>query len=104
MMQRQQALHDRAIDRIAPLISPSYQDKGFDAQAKITEIANTLASWDSIDMQGDPPAISISGDTARVKQNYRLRVKKKDKELTLDGEANLSLRREPSGWKIVCGL
>ncbi len=104
MAERQQALHDRAADRIGALISPSYQDKGLSAQAKIAEISNTLAAWDTIDMQGDPPVISITGDTASVKQRYRLRVKKRDKEVSMDGEADLRLRRETNGWKIVSGL
>lgn len=104
MAERQQALHDRSIDRLGGLISPAYQDKGLSAQAKIAEIANSLAAWDTIDMQGDPPVISITGNTAQVRQKYRLRVKGRGKELSMDGEADLRLRREANGWKIVSGL
>lgn len=104
LAERRQALTTRDHPRYHALLSRSYHDKGQDQGAKTAELASTLANWDAIDYQADPPRITISGKTASATSRYRLRVTKQGKTFLLEGEETLQLRQEQGGWKITGGL
>lgn len=104
LAERQQALTSRDLPRYRALLSRSYRDQKLDYGAKTAELARTLANWDNIDYQADPPQITISGNSASAATHYRLRVRKQGKTLLMEGEENLRLQREPEGWKIIGGL
>jgi ketosteroid isomerase-like protein len=102
---RRQAMVSHDLPRYLDLVSPAYHDdKGLDYAAKARQVASTFQSFDKIDFRIDNQQITVSGGTATVRETYLLRTRLKGKELTLNGEEVLQLRKEPRGWKIIGGL
>lgn len=101
---RLQALSARDISPFETIISTSYADKGMGREMKLADIAASFKRWDTITMLTEPPDIRITGNTATSITRYRLRVKKGEKMLELEGEETIRYAREGDTWKIISGL
>lgn len=104
MRLREQALATADTKLYASLISPGYQDKGIDCQAKRTEIAKTLSDFGPVSYRSLSRTVSVSGGDATVTGRYAMKVTVKGTPLEITGEEAIRLRRETGGWKIVGGI
>ncbi len=104
LMQRQQALCKKDLNRYRSLLSLDYLDKNQNYTLKTNELESNFAVFDKIDYRSDGYKIHIKDAQGTVSGHYRMKITIGHREMKMEGEENLLLRKESGGWKIVAGL
>lgn len=98
------ALNAKDLPRYVSVISQQYNDKGKDFTRLTEGLRNNFREFEQISYEADSPAITINGTAADAAASYRMKIRIKEKELSLKGTEHLRLAKEPEGWKIIAGI
>jgi hypothetical protein len=98
------ALNARDISRYISVVSPRYHDKDKDLARLKASLENNFKDYEQIAYEAGTPSITVSGKQAESVCGYRMKIKMRGKEMTLNGTEHLRMTKEPEGWKITSGL
>lgn len=101
---RTNALNSRNISRYVSVVSLQYNDKGKNFAQLKAGLEKNFREFEQISYETDKPSITSDGTSAESVSSYRMKVKVRGKELTLNGTEHLRLAKEPDGWKIIAGI
>lgn len=101
---RTEALNNRNVASYIAVISPQYNDKGKSFTILKDNLEKSFSDCEQIVYEAGTPSIHIAGNRAESTGSYRMRVRLRGKEMTLNGTEHLTLAKEPKGWKIIAGI
>jgi predicted ester cyclase len=101
---RTDALNSRDLTRYISVISGRYNDKGKSLDLLRETLEKNFRDFEQISYEAEKPDILVDGTRARSDASYRMKIKVRGKEMTLNGTEHLILVKEPEGWKIIAGI
>lgn len=101
---RSDALNSRDLPRYLSVVSQRYSDKGKNYAQLSESLERSFKEYEALSYESDRPEISVKGATAESVSSYRIRVRARGKEMTLNGTEHLRLAKEQDGWKIIAGI
>lgn len=104
LIQRQQALCNKDLEAYLSILSRNYLDNNQNFADKRKELESNFALFDKLDYRSDGLEVRIMDRQATVSGHYGLKITIRGREMKLEGEEKLLLRKESGCWKIVAGL
>ena len=101
---RGNALKSRNLSLYITVISPDYNDKGKDYVRLREGLEKNFRDYEQLSYEAGSRSITIDGNSAESVGSYRMKVRVRGKEMTLNGTEHLRLVKEPEGWKIIAGI
>lgn len=101
---RANALNSRDMSRYISVVSPHYLDKGKNFVQLKGSLEDNFRDFEQISYEAGTQTITIAGNSAESVGSYRMKVRMRGKEMTLNGTEHLRLVKEPEGWKIIAGI
>lgn len=101
---RAAALNSRNIQQYLTTVSPRYADKGKDLPRLRESLEKNFSDYEQLSYEAETPSITVSGNSAGAVGGYRMKVRVRGREMTLNGTEHLRLVKEPDGWKIIAGI
>lgn len=101
---RADALNSRDMSRYLSVVSTHYSDNGKNFARLKESLEKNFREFEQLSYEADRPSITVDGTTAESVGSYRMKVRVRGKEMTLNGTEYLRLVKEPEGWKIIAGI
>lgn len=101
---RSSALNSGDMPQYLSVVSPRYNDKGRDFLRLKESLEKRFGEFGQISYEAERPTITLLGNSAESAGSYRMKIKVRGKEITLNGTEHLRLAKEPEGWKIIAGI
>lgn len=98
------ALNARDMSRYFTVVSPHYLDKGKNFVQLKENIEKNFRDFEQLSYEAGTQTITIDGNSAESVGSYRMKVRVRGKEMTLNGTEHLRLIKEQEGWKIIAGI
>ncbi len=101
---RTTALNSRDISGYMSVISPQYNDKGKNSVQLKVSLEKNFKDFEQLSYEAGTPSITVDGTGAESVCIYRMKVRVRGKEMTLNGTEHLKMVNESGGWKIIAGI
>lgn len=101
---RTNALNLRDMTMYLSVVSRNYNDKHKNYVQLKESLENNFRDYEQLSYEPGTPTITVTGATAESVCSYRMKIKVRKKEMTLNGIEHLRLAKEPEGWKIIAGI
>lgn len=101
---RTSALNSRNMSQYLSVVSNHYNDKGKNVVQLKEDLEHHFKDFEQLSYEPGTYSITIHGTSAEAVANYRMKVKVRGKETTINGTEHLKLAKEPDGWKIIAGI
>ena len=101
---RASALNTRNMSQYLTVVSTQYSDKGKSFVQLRESLEKNFRDFEQIAYEQGTPTITVDGSTAGAVCSYRMKVRVRGKEMTLNGTEHLRLVKELEGWKIIAGI
>ncbi len=101
---RADALNKRDLPQYISVVSTQYNDKGKNLARLRESLEKNFRDFEQISYEQGAPSITVDGTTAGAVGSYRMKIRVRGKEMTLNGTEHLRLVKEPDGWKIIAGI
>lgn len=101
---RASALNTRNLPQYISVVSPHYRDKGKGFVQIKESLGKNFREFEQISYEAGKQTITVDGIFAESVASYRMKVRVRGKEMTLNGTERLKLLKEPEGWKIIAGI
>ena len=101
---RTNALNLRDMPMYLSVVSRNYNDKHKNYFQLKESLENNFRDYEQLSYEPGKPSITVEGSSAESVNSYRMKIKVRKKELTLNGTEHLRLAKEPEGWKIIAGI
>lgn len=101
---RANALNSRNMPQYLSVVSIRYSDKGKTFAQLRESLEKNFRDFEQISYEPGTPVITVDGTAAAADCSYRMKIRVRGKELTLNGTEHLRLSKEPEGWKIIAGI
>ena len=101
---RANALNSRDVSQYLTVVSTHYSDNGKSFVQLKESLEKNFKDFEQVSYVPGTPSITIHGQSAESVGGYRMKVRIRGKELSLNGTEHLRLSKEPEGWKIIAGI
>lgn len=101
---RSNALNSRDISKYISVVSPHYSDKGKGCAQLKESLEKNFRDFERLSYEPGVQSITVKGVSAESVGSYRMKIRVRGKEMTLNGTEHLRLVKEPEGWKIIAGI
>ncbi len=101
---RANALNSRDISQYLTVVSTHYSDNGKTFAQLKENLEKNFKDFEQVSYEPGTPSITIRGRSAQSVGSYRMKVRVRGKEMSLNGTEHLRLSKEPEGWKIIAGI
>ena len=101
---RANAINSRNVPRYLSVVSIRYSDKDKTFAQLRESLEKNFRDFEQISYEPGTPTITVDGTAADTACSYRMKIKVRGKEMTLNGTEHLRLSKEPEGWKIIAGI
>ena len=101
---RSNAINTRNLTQYLSVVSQRYNDKGKSFAQLAETLKKNFGEFEQISYEADPPSISVKGGVADSVGSYRMKVRIRGREITLNGTEHLRLVKETGEWKIIAGI
>ncbi len=101
---RANALNSRDVSKYISVVSPHYSDKDKNFLQLKASLEKNFKDFEQLTYVAGTASITVNGNSAETVSSYRMKVRVRGKEMTLNGTEHLRLVKEPEGWKIIAGI
>ena len=101
---RADALNSRDMPQYISVVSSHYSDKGKDFAQLKENLGENFRDFEQFSYEAGTPSVTVAGNSAESVGSYRMKVRVRGKDMTLNGVERLRLVKEPEGWKIIAGI
>ncbi len=101
---RTSALNSMDMTQYLSVVSINYDDKDKRFAQLKESLEKNFRDFEYIRYEPDTPAITVDGNHAESTGSYRMKIRARGKEMSLNGTDHLQLAKEPEGWKIIAGI
>jgi hypothetical protein len=98
------SLNSRDMSQYLSVVSTRYSDKGKDFARLRADLEKNFREFEQITYESERPSVTVEGDRAGAVGSYRMKVRVRGREMSLNGTEHIRLVKEPEGWKIVAGI
>jgi hypothetical protein len=104
LMIRDGALNARDVSRYISVISRQYNYNGKNFIRLKECVEKNFRDFELISYKAGTPSINLNGTSAETVGSYRMKIRVRGKDMSLNGTEHFRLVKEPEGWKIIAGI